>query len=584
VQKMKRFIFGFTAAVTVLHVFPAASYAAEIPKPVIPRPVIPTVTIPRPNVTVPKPNITVNVPKPVVSVNVPRPNVTVNVPKAERSVGNVSKTDVAKQTGLSAVRSSSPEAGKAALQIASPTSTSPTSNAKTGSPPPGSDAKATATLGSDSKVLAATSKNQAASKASLSVDSHSKEVLACPNGQCSQPSNKPTGANVTTQSTIAGGGGGGGGNVTSDPNHTYGTDRGVAWNIAKDGPVPPGLRPYVYYVSDPSAKPPAVPTGNGGNSNSLATSNYSGNCLPACSFQAGDPILLGLSSHVVSSGSSTIAPSGPPVVLPVSSAVAGIAQSYSELNDSIRNGLSGIRNMNPAPVELPYGTEIEGFQSPTPLLKNVSNGVTFLDGASQLANAKENTDYIEGTGKVVSSVTSTVVDKGVSGVTDFGSEAIKFGNSISDGNGYGIVEHAGALSARGAAAVIGGIAGAPEGPVGIYEGAEKGSSLAGNIITAGQFVGGKVIDGGFYVSDVARGYQPVPLSGNYYIGEGQVTAPTVNPSSTRAAAGALAIPPVSGNGTPYYLDANPPPLATAGQFSVASPQANASVPYVGRLN
>jgi hypothetical protein len=85
-----------------------ASYAVEIPKPIIN---IPKPNIPRPTISVPRPNVTVNVPKPAVNV----PKSTVSIPKPAVSVPKPAVTVPAPKTAANPAKIDTP---KTAITVA----------------------------------------------------------------------------------------------------------------------------------------------------------------------------------------------------------------------------------------------------------------------------------------------------------------------------------------------------------------------------------------------------------------------------------------------------------------------------------
>jgi hypothetical protein len=86
-----------------------------------------------------------------------------------------------------------------------------------------------------------------------------------------------------------------------------------------------------------------------------------------------------------------------------------------------------------------------------------------------------------------------------------------------------------------------------------------------------------VVGAAVMYSDTSEKMIGPPANANPSSGSQATTA--VQPT----APGALINPPVSNNGTPYYLDANPPPLPYSTNQYTLSSQNNAPIPYVGPL-
>jgi hypothetical protein len=80
-------------------------------------------------------------------------------------------------------------------------------------------------------------------------------------------------------------------------------------------------------------------------------------------------------------------------------------------------------------------------------------------------------------------------------------------------------------------------------------GFDGGSSVAGAAITLGNFGVGSVVDAGFAVYDVAKGFQPVPFTGGYYVGTGRVEPTAGGRTVTAPSSGYFPNSPAGGAGT-----------------------------------
>ena len=300
---LSRFAFGFSAVLVFTGGVASSVGGVEIPKPVIniPKPNIPrpTINVPRPNVTVNVPKPTVNVPKPVVNVqrptvvvpktNVPKPTIAVTVPKGDvphRTV-DVPKVEVTRP----AVSVTQPKISLPKAETTKPVGVVEKANANPPQPiindPAGVAPKS---IGESTGRLVTTNPPRPINVAKPArattevVRSPATSVLSNPNDPSKksilfaasraqknneQPANTEAGQSVkganpsTAKSTNDS-------SVQVAAKATANCNSCIPWDLSKDGPVPPGLLPYVYYVSSPVKNTaPTPPTTSGGYSYNL---------------------------------------------------------------------------------------------------------------------------------------------------------------------------------------------------------------------------------------------------------------------------------------------------------------------------
>jgi hypothetical protein len=244
VRNLCRLAIGFLCAPGLILPMLASVGAVEVPKPAVtvnvPRP---TINVPRPTINVPRPNVTVNVPKPAVNVTRPviaSPHLTVATPRIESPKSEIKSTaakiDLSSRTAnkprdhATAIKPKSDRqdiaTGRGGVKEESEVNTSARSTISSKFEP--SPAPSTSTkLGKLGDVKTSTSSTNPSKFQAQSAGS---------------PASSGGGETVTLNGSTY--------PVTSDPNHMANNPSGIHWNIAKDGPVPPGLAQYVYFVGN----------------------------------------------------------------------------------------------------------------------------------------------------------------------------------------------------------------------------------------------------------------------------------------------------------------------------------------------